>query len=126
MSIVTILTHEFSSQAYPMSPINNAWIVSNIPNLNARAFTSAMLISIANTAGLISSNILIASEAPRYVTSCWVNLGAAILCLITCAGYSGWMRWENRRRDRLQGVSGQDYITRGVTGTTDPRFRFCP
>jgi len=85
-----------------------------------------MLISIANTAGLISSNILIAEEAPRYVTSCWVNLGAAILCLVTCAAYSAWMRWENRRRDRLQGVAGMEYITRGVTGTTDPRFRFCP
>lgn len=111
-----------------MSPINNAWIVSNIPNLNARAFTSAVLISIANTAGLISSNILIASEAPRYVTSCRVNLGAAILCLVTCVVYSLWMRWDNRRKDKLQTMneSYQNFGTSGVSGTKDTRFRFCP
>ncbi|ETN38618.1 uncharacterized protein HMPREF1541_06655 [Cyphellophora europaea CBS 101466] len=112
--------------AYPMSPINNAWIVSNIPNLNARAFTTAVLISIANTAGLIASNIVLPSEAPRYVTSCWVDLGAAVLGLLTCGAYSMWMRWENRRRDRLQGTSNQQPITRGVSGTKDLRFRFCP
>lgn len=111
-----------------MSPINNAWIVSNIPNLNARAFTSALLISIANTAGLISSNIMIASEAPRYITSCRVNLGAAVLCLVTSAVYSMWMRWENRRRDRLQGrARGYAMVpTGGIHDTTDMRFRFSP
>ncbi|KAH8884942.1 retrograde regulation protein 2 [Thozetella sp. PMI_491] len=113
--------------AYPMSPINNAWIVSNIPNLNARAATGAVLIAIANTAGLISSNIMISSEAPRYITSCRVNLGAAALCLITSVSYSMWMRWENRRRDRLQNSAGsQPPQTDGVYDMKDLRFRFCP
>lgn len=111
-----------------MSPINNAWIVSNIPNLNARAFTSAVLISIANTAGLISSNILITSEAPRYITSCRVNLGAAVLCLVVCVTYSLWMRWDNHRKDKLLPINEdhENQVTQGVSGTDDMRFRFCP
>ncbi|KND92576.1 putative transporter [Tolypocladium ophioglossoides CBS 100239] len=113
--------------AYPMSPTNNAWIESNITNLNTRAFTNALLMTIANTAGLISSNIMISSEALHYVTSCRINLGAAALCLITSVAYSLWMRWENRSRNRIQGLAEQESPqTRGVHGTKDPRFRFYP
>lgn len=70
---------------------------------------------------------MISSEAPRYVTSCRVNLGAAALCLVTSLAYSFWMRWENRRRDRVQGRAGTELgTTGGVHDTKDLRFRFCP
>jgi hypothetical protein len=123
----SILSLTHGMQAYPMSPINDAWIVSNIPNLNARALTTAVLISMANSSGLISSNIFIADEAPRYITALRTNLGAAVGCTIICLTYTTWMRRENRRRDIVQGSLGpRPHFTQGIMGSKDINFRFMP
>ncbi|KAK4968200.1 hypothetical protein LTR42_009483 [Elasticomyces elasticus] len=55
--------------AYPMSVIFSAWTVSNIPNLNARAFTTGVMLACLNSMGLVASNIFLTEEAPRYGTA---------------------------------------------------------
>ncbi|KAH8893169.1 MFS general substrate transporter [Thozetella sp. PMI_491] len=114
--------------AYPSTPIGSAWLISNIPNLNARVLTTGLYISFGNCAGLLSSNIYIASEAPRYITDLRVNLTMCVLAIAICSVYSTWMRWENRKRDRAQGITaGHDInATEGVTSARDPNFRFQP
>ncbi|CAK7204194.1 hypothetical protein SEUCBS139899_006948 [Sporothrix eucalyptigena] len=120
--------------AYPVSPLFSSWCVSNLPNMNSRAFTIGFLIPVGNLSGFLVSNIFINSEAPRYMTALCVNLGFAILAIILCFSYGMWMRWENRRRDRLHGRitaldnhgHGQEYVTDGVLTSKDPRFRFMP
>ncbi|CAH0042238.1 unnamed protein product [Clonostachys rhizophaga] len=79
-------------------------------NLNARA-PIGVYNSVGNCAGLLSSNIYISSEAPRYITSLRVNLAMAALG-----------SFENRRRDKKFGRS--DNLTVGITDTSDPNFRF--
>ncbi|CAH0047345.1 unnamed protein product [Clonostachys solani] len=108
--------------AYPSTPLGATWTIANIPNLNARALTIGVYNSVGNCAGLLSSNIYISSEAPRYITSLRVNLAMAALGSFVSLAYGGWMRWENRRRDKKYGRS--DNLTAGVSDTSDPNFRF--
>ena len=96
--------------------------MANIPNLNARALTIGMYNSVGNCAGLLSSNIYLSREAPRYLTSLRVNLAMAALGSFVSFLYGGWMRWENRRRDKKGRVD--DDVSAGVSSTKDPRFRF--
>ncbi|CAK7212875.1 hypothetical protein SBRCBS47491_001612 [Sporothrix bragantina] len=118
--------------AYPVSPLFAAWCVSNLPNMNSRAFTIGVILPMGNLSGFLVSNIFINKEAPRYITALRVNLGFAILAIVLCFTYGTWMRWENRRRDRVHGRlttldnhgHGQEYITDGVLTAKDPRFRF--
>ena len=130
-----------------MSAIFSAWTVSNITNMDARALTLGFLtsvgkyrtlyshkeglfkliVSVGNTAGLVSSNVFFGREAPRYMTALMLNCIFAGLAMILSLGYTLWMRAENRRRDQAQEtVSFDHYQTAGVGDTTDPNFRFQP
>lgn len=86
-------------QAYPQTPIGSAWLVANIPDLNARALTSGVYISVGNCAGLLTSNILYPWEAPCYITLVRINIGMSLILILSGMAYGLWMRWENRRRD---------------------------
>ncbi|KAJ5556233.1 retrograde regulation protein 2 [Penicillium frequentans] len=112
--------------AYPGTPIGSAWTIGNIPNLNARAMTNGILISIGNCGGLLSSNLYLAKEAPRYTTSLVANIVFQGVGIAIALSYTQWMRWENRRRDRAQGVIDIANVSgrAGATGTRDPNFRF--
>ena len=96
--------------------------MANIPNLNARALSVGVYNSVGNCAGLLSSNIYLSREAPRYLTSLRVNLAMAALGSFVSFAYGLWMRWENRRRDRRTGPV--DEATARVFSTKDPAFRF--
>ncbi|KAJ9149114.1 Retrograde regulation protein 2 [Pleurostoma richardsiae] len=111
--------------AYPNTPIGSAWTMANVPNLNARALLGGVTIAAGNCGGFVSSNVYISQEAPRYITSLRVNVAVCSISFALCVLYTLWMRWENRRRDRLQSRShGSVYVTEGVASTKDPRFRF--
>lgn len=114
-----------SLQAYPATPLNAAWAVVNIPNLNARALTSGLIIACANCGGFLSSNIYLGKEAPRYATALYTNIGMCITVIVIAGAYSGWMRWENRKRDAAQHVpQSGDYLTSGISSMKDAAFRF--
>lgn len=99
--------------------------MGNIPNLNARAMTNGIVISIGNCGGLVSSNLYLAGEAPRYLTSLCANISFQAVSVGIAISYTVWMRWENQRRNRAQGVENtHDFETAGVTGTRDPKFRY--
>ncbi|CEJ62628.1 hypothetical protein PMG11_11123 [Penicillium brasilianum] len=108
--------------AYPSTPIGAAWTIANIPNLNARALTSGLFVSFGNCGGLLSSNVYLAREAPRYITSLTVNIIMSSILVVASSAYTLWMRWENRRRDQRNGPG--NLSTEGITSSCDPRFRF--
>jgi glucose-6-phosphate isomerase len=88
-----------------MSVIFSAWTVANIVNLNARAFSMGILISLANSAGLIASNIFFTDEAPRYMTAIIINAafaGATIACILA---YSMYLRYLNQHLDKKEQVT---------------------
>ncbi|WAO94155.1 MFS domain-containing protein [Fusarium falciforme] len=108
--------------AYPSTPISATWTVANIPNLNARALTSGMFVAFGNCGGFLSSNIYLKWEAPRYSTALKTNIGMCAISISATTAYALWMRWENRRRDRLYGKPSGS--TEGITSSRDPQFRF--
>ncbi|VUC29415.1 unnamed protein product [Clonostachys rosea] len=110
--------------AYPATPIGSTWMLSNIPNLNARAMTSGLYISFGNCAGLLSSNIYHEWESPRYQTSLSTNIGMSIALITITSSYGLWMRWENKRRDNAVGVEFTESTSEGINNTRDPWFRF--
>ncbi|OKL55482.1 hypothetical protein UA08_09226 [Talaromyces atroroseus] len=108
--------------AYPQIPIGASWTMANIPDLNARAMTNGLYVAVGNCAGLLSSNIYIQRQAPRYITMLITNLAMSAVMTLAGITYGAWMRWENRRRDRLHGQVPAR--SEGVKGTRDMNFRF--
>jgi uncharacterized membrane protein len=83
-----------------MSVIFSAWTVANIPNLNARAFTTGVLLACLNSDGLIVSNIFFVREAPRYQTALIVIIVFACTTIVFTLAYSLYLRLLNRKLDR--------------------------
>uniref|UniRef100_A0A0B7K8I7 Major facilitator superfamily (MFS) profile domain-containing protein n=1 Tax=Bionectria ochroleuca TaxID=29856 RepID=A0A0B7K8I7_BIOOC len=110
--------------AYPATPIGSTWMLSNIPNLNARAMTSGLYISFGNCAGLLSSNIYHEWKSPRYQTSLSTNIGMSIALITITSSYGLWMRWENKCRDNAAGAALTENTSEGINNAKDPRFRF--
>ncbi|KEF59821.1 uncharacterized protein A1O9_04669 [Exophiala aquamarina CBS 119918] len=109
--------------AYPMAVIFSAWTVANIPNLNARALTTGILLSISNATGLVTSNIFLSREAPKYMTALIVNTTFSALGMGFVVSYSLYLRLLNRAlatNDRPGGLFGEDKLDRGEG------FRFQP
>ena len=94
-----------------MSVIFSAWTVANIPNLNARAFTTGVLFACLNSMGLVASNIFFAREAPRYKTALIVNMAFPCAGIVFTVGYSMYLRVLNRRSDK------EEYPSAGQVGT---------
>jgi len=85
-----------------MSVIFSAWTVANIPNLNARAFTTGVLLACLNSMGLVASNIFFAREAPRYKTALIVNMSFPCAGIVFTMTYSLYLRYLNRQSDRKE------------------------
>jgi len=86
------------------SPLLSTWYNNNTPDENQRAVLTPVLVSSANAMGLVAANIFTEKSAPRYEM-------ASIIC--ACFGFAGvaitlglgfWMKLDNKRRDREQGV----------------------
>lgn len=109
------------------SPVFAAWINNNIVSDNERSLASPVLITMANAMGLVASNIFFEDEAPRYMTALYINIGCGAAALVLIISIGLWMRWENRRRDKILGykLTPQSVPTKElVSGSKDLRFRY--
>ncbi|ANB11656.1 Tna1p [Sugiyamaella lignohabitans] len=107
------------------SVLTSTWYNNNTPGETRRAVLSAVGIPLANAAGLISANIFI--DPPKYVTALGITAGFGGLGLIICACITLYMIFDNRRRNRLQGVklTYQDVSTAVLAdGPKNPQFRW--
>ncbi|EXJ87717.1 hypothetical protein A1O1_04642 [Capronia coronata CBS 617.96] len=86
------------------SPLLASWYANNTPEENQRALLTATLAATANAMGLVSSNLFLDKDAPQYTMASAVSGGFAGLgCILaTCVGL--YMKFDNMRRDRIQGV----------------------
>lgn len=91
-----------------MSVIFSAWTIANIPNMNARALTTGTLIAIGSATGLISSNIFVTREAPRYMTALIINGTFSGVGFVLTISYSLYLRALNRRLEKNAGPVGDD------------------
>ncbi|KAJ3965331.1 major facilitator superfamily domain-containing protein [Lentinula raphanica] len=103
------------------------WYNNNTPQESRRAVVTAVMVALANASGLISTNVFRAQDEPKYVPALATSAAFGGLCLILVAGTGIWMRWENKRRDKAQGVvlTARDIPTETLSeGPLNPSFRF--
>ncbi|KAF8632598.1 hypothetical protein AX15_001803 [Amanita polypyramis BW_CC] len=91
--------------AFAPSVLVGAWYSNNTPSESRRAVVAAVMVAIANSAGLISTNVFRAKDAPKYIPALATSAAFGGLCLIIVSFTGLWMRIENRRRNKAQGVN---------------------
>lgn len=86
------------------SVLLDVWYNNNIASENRRVVLTSIAVPLANLMGVVSSNIFIANEAPRYTTALITTaaFGATGFVLTVLLGL--YMIADNKKRDREQGV----------------------
>lgn len=91
----------------------------------------ALLISMGNLGGIAGSNVYIASQAPKYPVGFGVCLGISVAAVLMAILLRFAFAAENRRRDELLALKGEDAIRAEYTeqelldlGDKSPFFRY--
>lgn len=74
-----------SAGAYPLIPIIVAWGSNNCGGALKKSVATAIIVSLGNCGGIISSFIYPSSDKPKYTTGHAVCLAYCVICII-CAG----------------------------------------
>ncbi|KAF4623564.1 hypothetical protein D9613_001776 [Agrocybe pediades] len=114
-------------QAFAPSVLVSAWYSNNTPSESRRAVVAAVMVALANSSGLISTNVFRAKDEPKYVLALATSAAFGGLCLLLVASTGLYMRLENRRRNRLQNVNitAADVETEALAlGPKSPSFRY--
>ncbi|EGV66790.1 MFS general substrate transporter [Yamadazyma tenuis ATCC 10573] len=109
------------------SVLTSTWYNNNTPNENRRVVISAVGIPLANAAGLISTNIFRPKDAPKYLPALGITAGFGGLAIVVVVGITTFMVFDNRRRDKKQGVTLKynDVPTADLReGPSNPNFRW--
>lgn len=116
------------SGAYIPSCIVHSWHNNNNLSETSRAATTGLLVGLGNLGGIISGATFRTTYAPRYIPTLAATAGCNIVCICFVLGMGMWMRRENQRRDREQGVTLKagdvDMSDMNELGTKDPRWRY--
>ncbi|KAJ6509502.1 major facilitator superfamily domain-containing protein [Mycena vitilis] len=113
--------------AFAPSVLVAAWYSNNTNQESRRAVVAAVMVAFANSAGLISTNVFRAQDEPRYIPALATSAAFGGFCFILVAGTGIWMRYENAKRNRAQGVnlSAKDVDTSTLAlGPASPSFRY--
>ncbi|CAF1414163.1 unnamed protein product [Rotaria sp. Silwood1] len=95
-----------------------AFISGNTSPQTKRATSLAFMISVGNCGGIISGQIYLSQDAPRFILGHAINLGFCILAIICTSILMIGLGLENRRRDRLYGPS-TNIVTTHTNTTVD-------
>jgi len=136
LGLVNVVSHRqiayfacfLTSKSSAPAVLANAWFSNNTTSESRRAVVTAVMVGLANSAGLVSTNVFRAQDAPQYLpalitTACF---GGVCILLVACMG--AYMRLENRRKNIVQGVnltSAQvDTEALGEDNFRSPLFRY--
>ncbi|EPQ60669.1 MFS general substrate transporter [Gloeophyllum trabeum ATCC 11539] len=109
------------------SVLTSSWYSNNTTNESGRAVVAAVMVGIANSSGLISANVFRAQDAPKYVPALITSACFGGICIVLVASLGIYMRLENRRRDKEQGLkltSAQVDTEVLGQGPASPLFRY--
>ncbi|GBE78324.1 Uncharacterized transporter [Sparassis crispa] len=115
-----------SMGAFTPTCLFHTWHNNNDPNENGRAFRTGVMTFAANAGGIVSSNIFLQSDAPKYTRALIVSaaMEGCGICILICLRTYMW--FDNRRRNRAQGViwTTKDVPTAVLfEGPKNPSFR---
>lgn len=84
------------------------FVGNNFGPMYTRATVMGIFFSLGNSAGIISSNVYPAGDAPRYIRGHSIALGFSVLSIILSLFMAIYNKRENDRRDRVYGVPDPD------------------
>lgn len=104
-------------------------IQNNVAQENRRVLLTSIGIPLANLMGLVSSNIFRNEDAPDYIPALATTAAFGGVGMLLVLGLGAFMMFDNRRRDRKQGLTtpmrGQDVSTALMRdGPRSPEFRW--
>jgi MFS family permease len=103
------------------------WYNNNTPGETRRAVLSAVGVPLANAAGLISTNIFLPQDAPKYVLALGITAGFGGLGVVLTGLLAAYMIFDNRKRNKEQGVNWtfKDVSTAAMgDGPKNPHYRW--
>ncbi|KAL4915022.1 major facilitator superfamily domain-containing protein [Aspergillus aurantiobrunneus] len=90
--------------AYIPSCLVHAWHNNNNTNENSRAANTGFFVGLGNLAGILSAATFRTEYAPKYIPTLAATCACNGACIVATGFLGAWMRVENGRRDRAQGV----------------------
>ncbi|KAJ6556540.1 major facilitator superfamily domain-containing protein [Mycena vulgaris] len=112
--------------AFVPTALFHSWHNNNDPSENGRAFRTGFLTFAANAGGLVSANIFLNSDAPKYTHALIISACLQVTGISIALGMRTYMALDNRRRNREQGVNWttKDVPTADLAaGPQNPSFR---
>ncbi|EPQ52842.1 MFS transporter [Gloeophyllum trabeum ATCC 11539] len=94
--------------AYTSMPILVCWFNTNLAGHTRRSVGSAWQVGFGNVGGIIASYSFPSEDAPRYTRGYALALAFVCLSIVASTAYCVGITLENKRRDKLQGVTGID------------------
>ncbi|KAJ6556538.1 hypothetical protein DFH09DRAFT_1084629 [Mycena vulgaris] len=91
--------------AFVPTALFHSWHNNNDPSENGRAFRTGFLTFAANAGGLVSANIFLNSDAPKYTHALIISACLQVTGISIALGMRTYMALDNRRRNREQGVN---------------------
>ncbi|KAM5379639.1 hypothetical protein ACJZ2D_003833 [Fusarium nematophilum] len=116
-----------TARAYIPSCLVQSWHNNNLLDENSRAATTGLLVGLGNFVGIMSVATFCAEYAPQYIPTLVLTCCSNVIAMARILTLGGWMKLENRRRNRAQGVNlrAQDVDISDLTeGGKSPKFRF--
>jgi hypothetical protein len=80
-----------------------AWQSANTGNQSQRATSLGMLNTVGQCLSVAAAFLFPSHEGPQFRKGCIVNLTFQSLGIVIAAAMTTWYRWENRRRDKVEG-----------------------
>lgn len=113
LASIDVLTHKgvayfacflMAAGSYTPSVLVHSWHNNNNLEENSRAATTGLLVGLGNLAGILSAATFRTEYAPAYVPTLIATSCCNVVCIAFTLGLGCWMKGENRRRNREQGV----------------------
>ncbi|KAF2139703.1 uncharacterized protein K452DRAFT_232137 [Aplosporella prunicola CBS 121167] len=86
------------------SVLLSTWYSNNVAHEGRRVALTSVGVPLANLMGLVSSNVFRERDAPGYLPALATTAGFGALGALVALGLGAFMRWDNGRRDRREGV----------------------
>lgn len=88
---------------YTNIPLIMAWQSNCTGSQSQRAVSLGMLNAVGQCLSVLAAFSFPTKEGPRYIKGTSLNIAFQILGLFIALGMTAWYRWENKRRDRVEG-----------------------
>ncbi|GFF35947.1 uncharacterized transporter C417.10 [Aspergillus udagawae] len=108
-------------------PLSLAMVASNIGGFSKRATVSAIYFVMYCAGNIIGPQLFFEREAPRYQSGFQAVIVCFVVVVVVALVLGAYLRWENRRRDRVAGpVEDAEKPTElvDITDLTNMQFRY--